>query len=74
MVFEGKEDEDEYRRSQGYDQFGQTAFDADHAPTDKPHNEIGRGSKQLRHGESPLSDGIFTKGATFWQDFRSAWA
>ena len=54
MVFDGKEHEHEYRRPQGYDQLGQTALDADHPPADEPHNEIGRGSKQLRHGETSL--------------------
>jgi hypothetical protein len=54
MVLHGKKYEHEYRRSQGYDQLGQTALDADHPPADKPHNEIGCGSKQFRHGETSL--------------------
>jgi hypothetical protein len=64
MVFYGKEHEHEYRRPQGYDQLGQTALDADHPPADEPHNEIGRGSKQLRHGETSSWDGIFSGGST----------
>jgi hypothetical protein len=54
MFFYGKEHEYEYRRPEGYDQLGQTALDADHPPADEPHNEIGRGGKQLRHGETSL--------------------
>jgi hypothetical protein len=64
IVFYGKEHEHEYRRPQGYDQLGQTAFDTDHPPADEPHNEIGRGGKQLRHGETSLLDGIFSGGET----------
>jgi hypothetical protein len=64
MVFYGKEHKYDYRRPQGYDQLGQTALDADHPPTDEPHNEIGRGSKQLRHCETSLLDGIFSGGST----------
>jgi hypothetical protein len=54
MVFDGKKDENNDRRSQGYNQFDQTAFDAEHPPADEPRNKIGRSSQQLRHGRSSL--------------------